>query len=160
MKDKLLVALMLLFFCSITLGKQVSDYASYGEPKIDYIISGTVQTSTGLRKSGLAVYFDSANNSDTSNIERGFYYYNSTATDDSGHFNIDLSINTNFRYQNTMRVVVIDGADTAYSPWASIYSATRKETMGTFTSHDCNSRQYEAPVSEVYTFQPQTITLR
>ena len=153
MKDKILVVLMLFFFCSITLGKGASDYVE--APRIFYFLSGNVHTNSGVPKSGVEVQVN-LTDKDTTYITGS--YSGSVITNDSGVFRISMSPNTGF--ETGVRFVVISGVDTIKTPWTFIDSASRKETLATFGTNDCYSRKRTVPVSEEYTFPLRIITIQ
>jgi hypothetical protein len=151
MRNKIAIFVILLFFASMTLGKGISDFVS--TPEIDYILKGSIQTSTGIPKIGAPVFFDLAN-SDTSFIERAF---RSSTTNDSGQFNMEL--HNVVGSQTAVRIVVPNGNDTLKGPWMFSDSASRQEETELQTGNDCNARKRIVPVKETFTFPSQTFII-
>jgi hypothetical protein len=132
-------------------GKGISDYTT--PPEFEYILKGSIQTSAGLPQRGVAVFFDLTTH-DSSYVSRSYY---STVTNDSGIFNITLSLSSGD--ENGVRVMVTNGKDTVRGPWVFTDSASRQEETETITTNDCNSHKKIVPVAEIYTFPPQTLIL-
>jgi hypothetical protein len=151
MRNKTLIFMVLLFLSSMTLGKGVSE--SVPLPEIDYVLNGSVLTSLGVPKNSALVFLD-ATNTDTS------YIITHTAfnfTDDSGKFNFAIKdINS---FETGIRFEVLNGSDTIKTPWKFVFRAKNKETLGTYSSHDCNSHTTVAPTNETYIFDSETIVL-